>query len=65
MRAAALLVKTNYQVQEIAFLTGFESQYHFSRAFKSVFGSNPSAYRRSGAAGAKIPIHPVIAKRFS
>jgi len=45
-RAAQLLLTTELQVSECAAECGYADVYHFSRAFKRVFGSPPSAYRR-------------------
>lgn len=44
--AAELLVSTNLTAAEIAYKTGFEDQYYFSRSFKKYFGTPPSKYRR-------------------
>ena len=46
--AADRLRRTNAPVTDIALALGFESPAHFSRAFKSRFGSSPQAYRRNG-----------------
>jgi len=46
-RAAERLRRTNASVTEIGVAVGFESPAHFSRAFKSRFGSSPQAYRRN------------------
>ncbi len=40
-----LLVATSKTIKEIAFLTGFDSQYYFSRIFKQKTGLNPSDFR--------------------
>ncbi len=40
-----LLVSTPKSIKEIAYLTGFESQYYFSRMFKQKTGRTPSAFR--------------------
>ncbi len=42
LQSAAILVK------QVAEETGFANQFHFSRAFKSVFGISPSALNRKG-----------------
>lgn len=40
-----LLASTSKSIKEIAYLTGFESQYYFSRIFKQKMGQNPSDFR--------------------
>jgi AraC-like DNA-binding protein len=44
-RAGSLLRHTDWQVEEIATCTGFNSLHYFSRAFKAEFGRSPRAYR--------------------
>jgi AraC-like DNA-binding protein len=44
-RAATDLATTARTIKEIAHQAGFESQFHFSRCFKKVFGDSPSAFR--------------------
>ena len=46
-KAKELLDNTNLSIGEIAFKIGFLSQSHFTRAFKALFGFNPSDLRRS------------------
>lgn len=46
-RAASLLIRSPYSVFEISQLAGFADQFHFSRAFKTVYGTSPSEFRRS------------------
>jgi AraC-like DNA-binding protein len=45
-RAAELLLTTDLHVSECAAECGYADVYHFSRAFKRVFGAPPTAYRR-------------------
>jgi AraC-like DNA-binding protein len=40
------LMTTHYSLTEIAYLTGFSDQSHFTRIFKKHTGQNPSAYRK-------------------
>lgn len=54
-RAAVLLARTNYGVAEVATLCGFESPFHFSRAFRKAFGRSPRELRQAVAEGAYIP----------
>ena len=44
--SAMLLARSNYSVGEVAALTGFISLYHFSRAFKEIYGLSPTVMRR-------------------
>lgn len=44
-QAADLLQDTNEQVQDIAWMCGFENAAAFSRAFRSVYGVQPTRYR--------------------
>lgn len=43
---AIQLLGTGSSLAEIAYLTGFSDQSHFTRIFKKQTGSNPSAYRK-------------------
>jgi AraC-like DNA-binding protein len=50
------LLNTSYSLTEIAYLTGFSDQSHFTRIFKLHTGKNPSVYRKElkkGKAGTK------------
>jgi AraC-like DNA-binding protein len=53
-RASALLRESNLKVHEVAILTGFESQFHFSRCSKSAFRCSPRKYRDEVAAGRSV-----------
>jgi AraC-like DNA-binding protein len=44
--AASLLVATGMSVIQIAASLGFSDPYHFSRVFKSVYGSSPAIFRK-------------------
>lgn len=44
--ATSLLKRSNLSVAEIAFKTGFEDPYYFSRIFKKSTGLSPAAYRK-------------------
>jgi len=50
-RASAMLRESNLKIHEVAILTGFESQFHFSRCFKTAFHVSPRKYREELAAG--------------
>lgn len=54
-RAAVLLARSNYTINEIADSLGFSSQFHFSRRFKEVYGLAPSDLRKTVQAGATPP----------
>lgn len=45
-KSLELLQTTNYSLTEIAYLTGFSDQSHFTRTFKQQVGKNPSVYRK-------------------
>jgi hypothetical protein len=46
-KALNLLENSDYTLTEIAYLTGFSDQSHFTRIFKKMKGENPSAYRKN------------------
>ncbi|MBD2705845.1 chromate resistance protein [Spirosoma sp. BT702] len=46
-KALQLLGTTTYTLTEIAYLTGFSDQSHFTRIFKKTMGQNPSDYRKN------------------
>jgi len=43
--AASLLLDHRLLVKEVAALTGYEDQYHFSRIFKAIYGHSPDTFR--------------------
>jgi hypothetical protein len=45
-KAIQLIQTSNYSLTEIAYLTGFSDQSHFTRIFKQHTGNNPSTYRK-------------------
>jgi AraC-like DNA-binding protein len=45
-RAAALLLRSNFSIREIAEVYGFANPYHFSDRFKQEFGMSPRAMRK-------------------
>ena len=45
-KAIQLMHTSKYSLTEIAYLTGFSDQSHFTRIFKRFTGYNPSAYKR-------------------
>ncbi len=45
-KAVVLMETTSYSLTEIAYLTGFSDQSHFTRIFKQHFAKSPSAYKK-------------------
>jgi AraC-like DNA-binding protein len=45
-KAIQLMYSSKYSLTEIAYLTGFSDQSHFTRIFKRFTGKNPSDYKR-------------------
>lgn len=54
-KAIAYIETTDYSLSEIAYLTGFSDQSHFTRIFKLETGLTPSAYKKNTSKG---KIHP-------
>jgi len=52
-KAIVLLETTSYPLTEIAYLTGFSDQSHFTRIFKKQTGESPSTYRKISKKGKK------------
>ncbi|TXK50054.1 helix-turn-helix domain-containing protein [Pontibacter qinzhouensis] len=52
-KAINLLHISNYSLSEIAYLTGFSDQSHFTRTFRKHTGKSPSEYKKSLAKGKK------------
>lgn len=50
-KAVHLLETTPYSLSEIAYLTGFSDQSHFTRIFKKLMEQNPSDYRKGRQKG--------------
>ncbi|HVW13880.1 MAG TPA: chromate resistance protein ChrB domain-containing protein [Mucilaginibacter sp.] len=46
-RACRLIETTNHSLTEIAYLTGFSDQAHFSRIFRQYVGKSPSVYKKN------------------
>ncbi|MBK8291022.1 MAG: chromate resistance protein [Flammeovirgaceae bacterium] len=46
-KAIALLKESNHSLSEIAYLTGFSDQSHFTRIFKKTTGKSPLSYKKS------------------
>ena len=46
-RACAMLTETDMPIIDIAYLTGFADQSHFTRRFRQVVGMSPGALRRT------------------
>lgn len=45
-KAMGMMALPTYSLTEIAYLTGFSDQSHFTRIFKKYIGESPSSYRR-------------------
>jgi len=54
-KAIALLNQLEYSLSEIAYLTGFSDQSHFTRIFKKHTGQSPSYYKKKLLKGKKHP----------
>ncbi len=52
-KAIGLLESPTYSLSEIAYLTGFSDQSHFTRIFKKQTGMNPSVFRKNLLKGKK------------
>ena len=59
-RAAALVGRSNLTFKEIAEITGFANPFHFSSAFKEVYGVAPSGYRLAVCEGRPVRPNPLI-----
>ncbi len=46
-KSKELMESSKYSLTEIAYLTGFSDQSHFSRIFKKYTGKNPSTYKKN------------------
>ena len=59
-RAAALVARSNLTFKEIAETTGFANAFHFSAAFKAVYGQSPREYRTAARAGHPVKMNPLV-----
>jgi len=59
-RAAALLIRSNLLINEIADVVGFASPYHFSSKFRHVYGVPPREYRWAMQSGYMIQGNPIM-----
>jgi AraC-like DNA-binding protein len=62
-RAAMLLARSNYSVNQIAALCGFASPFHFSRRFKEAYGQAPTVLRAAVASGHTPPVPRLLRMR--
>ncbi|MCO4792376.1 MAG: helix-turn-helix transcriptional regulator [Bacteriovoracaceae bacterium] len=63
--ASYLAANTKFSLTDIAFNCGFASSAHFSRLFKSIYGINPSSYKKrlnGGSTVYKGMVYPEITK---
>lgn len=62
-RAVTLLARTNLPIHQVAETTGFPNAFHFSKVFRSVYGTSPREFR-AGIARGEIPrINPLLRTR--
>ena len=54
-KAIELIKENKYSLTEVAYLTGFSDQSHFSRIFKLYIGRNPSAFKKEWKKGKANP----------
>ena len=47
-QAKRLLLETDMSIQEVGAAVGYPDQFHFSKTFRKIVGTNPSGYRSSG-----------------
>ena len=59
----AWLARTNMKIAEISEMCGFQSQFHFSRCFKSAYGASPRDMRKRLLAGGDKPLSKVVGMR--
>jgi AraC-like DNA-binding protein len=59
-RAAALVGRSNLTFKEIAEITGFANPFHFSAAFKAIYGVPPRDYRLAISEGRPVRQNPLI-----
>ena len=59
-RAALLLWRSNYAVQEIAEQCGFANPFHFSRQFKQAFGKSPREMHEFVQGGGFVPMSRLV-----
>ena len=44
-KAKALLLQTNYKINDIAMTVGYEDTHYFAKVFRKITGESPSDYR--------------------
>ena len=57
------LGRTNLKISEISEMSGFKSQFHFSRCFKETYGDSPREIRKRLRAGGDKPHNKVLGLR--
>ena len=45
-KATELLKLTQLPIKEVGIAIGYENQFHFSRAFKKIYGVSPSQWKK-------------------
>lgn len=46
-RAVQLIESKEYNISEIAYMTGFNDAHYFSKCFKQAYGISPTEYKNS------------------
>ncbi|BAQ30768.1 helix-turn-helix transcriptional regulator [Bifidobacterium scardovii] len=59
-RARGLLIDTDYPINEVAFLVGYDNPLYFSRLYGKYAGLSPSQQRAQGAAPLSITVEPAM-----
>lgn len=54
-RASFLLLRSNIAIGDVSRMAGFDSPFHFSRAFKTHFGASPTAFREQRTPPTEVP----------
>ena len=58
-----VLARTNYTVNHVSEICGFQSQFHFSRCFKEAYGMSPRDFRAQLKEGGDKPLSRLVGLR--